>query len=182
MSQVIVPLAEGFEELEAITIIDLLRRGNINVCVAGLVSGPIKASRGTVILPDCEITEALNTVFDMVVLPGGQPGATNLAKDPRIFQLLKNMSNNNAYIAAICAAPKILALSGLLNNKKATCFPGAIETAEFENISLSDSAVVVDEKIITSRGPGTAIDFALQLIELLSGRETRDNVEKELVR
>ncbi|MDH5648615.1 MAG: DJ-1/PfpI family protein [Gammaproteobacteria bacterium] len=182
MTQVLVPLAEGFEELEAVTIIDLLRRASIHVTVAGLNAGPITASRKTVLVPDCTLDEALKYTYEMVVLPGGQPGATNLEKDPRIANLLNDMAGKHAYIAAICAAPKVLAVAGLLKGKNVTCYPGTLNTKQFPDINLKNYSVVVDNKIVTSRGPGTAMDFALQLIELLSGKEKRQQVESGLAR
>ncbi len=182
MSRVLIPLAEGFEELEAVTIIDLLRRARIEVLVAGLQPGPVRGSRGTVIVPDADLDTALEQEFDMVVLPGGQPGATNLQKDPRIRVLLQDMKGRQKPAAAICAAPAVLAAAGLLDGRRATAFPGTIDPAAYPAITLTDDAVVHDENIITSRGPGTAMDFALALIEILSGHETRNAVESTLQR
>ncbi len=182
MTRVLVPLAIGFEDLEAITVVDLLRRANIDVVTAGLTSGSIKGSRGTVIVPDTTLDEALKNSYDMVVLPGGQPGATHLENDERITRLITEMSAKKSYIAAVCAAPKVLATAGILNARNATCYPGALDTQQFPDIRLKDDDVVVDGTVITSRGPGTTMDFALQLIELLSGKAKRDEVEKGLVR
>lgn len=182
MSRVLLPLAEGFEELEAVTIVDLLRRARIEVLLAGLQPGPVRGSRGTVIVPDTDLDTALEQEFDMVVLPGGQPGATNLQKDARIRVLLQDMSGQHKPTAAICAAPAVLAAAGLLDGRRATAFPGAIDPAAHPAITLSDEAVVRDGNFITSRGPGTAMDFALALIEILSGDETRSAVESALQR
>ena len=124
MARVLVPLAQGCEELEAITIIDLLRRANIDVVSAGLDDQPVRASRGTVLIADATLTEALQQDFDMIVLPGGLPGADYLNNDPRIRQLLTQMASQGKFTAAICAAPKVLASSGLLDGKRATAFPG----------------------------------------------------------
>jgi protein deglycase len=180
MHKVLVPLAQGCEELEAVTIIDLLRRANIVVVTAGLDSQPVSASRGTVLIPDTNLDTALKDDYDMVVLPGGLPGADHLENDERIKNILIKMANSEKFIAAICAAPKVLANAGLLNNKTATSYPGFLEEAN--NTEVSSDAVVIDGKVITSRGPGTAMDFALTLIESLSGKEKRDEVEKNLVR
>lgn len=182
MASVLVPLAQGCEELEAITIVDLLRRASINVVTAGLDKEPVKASRGTIIIPDKHIDEVLDDDFDMIVLPGGLPGADHLDNDPRIRKLLVNTAEQGKYITAICAAPKVLASTGLLNNKNATGYPGVLDKTKVEGLKLLDSPVVKDGKIITSRGPGTAMDFALTLIEELSGKEKRDEVEAGLVR
>jgi 4-methyl-5(b-hydroxyethyl)-thiazole monophosphate biosynthesis len=182
MTSVLVPLAQGCEELEAVTIIDLLRRAQIDVVTAGLGPEPVIGSRGTVLVPDMTLDKALKRDFDMVVLPGGLPGATNLQKDVRIIGLLKKMSEQNKYTAAICAAPKVLASAGILNGKHATCYPGSLDPESFPTIHFDQRAVVTDGKIITSQGPGTAMDFALELIRLLAGDEKRDQVEVGLQR
>lgn len=182
MALVLVPLAEGFEDLEAITITDLLRRAQIEVITAGLKPGPVRGSRGTIVVPDMSLDEALGNKFDMIVLPGGQPGATNLEKDSRIRKLLQEMSANNKVTAAICAAPKVLATAGLLDGKQATSYPGSVSATEFPAVKLSDSPVVVDGNIVTSRGPGTAMDFTLTLIELLAGADVARHVEQALQR
>jgi len=183
MPNVLVPLAQGCEELEAITVIDLLRRAEINVITAGLDDKPIKASRGVVLIPDTTLDKAMQQSFDMLVLPGGLPGADYLNADPRIHQLLKSMAADNKFTAAICAAPKVLGDAGILDNKSATHYPGAVENAKFPTTQfMIEKPVVVDEKVVTSRGPGTAMDFALALIEVLVGKQKRDDVEAGLVR
>ena len=182
MATVLVPLAEGFEELEAITITDLLTRAEIKVITAGLQPGLVKASRGAVIQPDTTLDEALKHDYDMIVLPGGQPGATHLEKDPRIIKLVQQMAANNKYTAAICAAPKVLATAGILANKSATCYPGTFSSNDFDNVTVTDNTVEEAGMVITSRGPGTAMDFTLTLIEKLKGKTVRDKVEAGLVR
>ncbi|ESQ09829.1 MAG TPA: DJ-1 family protein [Chromatiaceae bacterium] len=182
MPRVLLPLAQGCEELEAVTIIDLLRRAEIEVVSAGLDAQPVTASRGTVLLADTTLDQILNQEFDMIVLPGGLPGATNLDADPRIRALLTSQAEQGRWSAAICAAPMVLANAGLLDGREATSYPGAVTSADYPSVRLSDAPVVVDGKIVTSRGPGTAMDFALQLIELLSDRETRNTVETALMR
>jgi len=180
--RVLVPLAQGCEELEAVTIIDLLRRAGIEVISAGLDAENITASRGVKLVPDTDLESALKDDYDMIVLPGGLPGADHLDNDDRLKTALKTMAKNDKYIAAICAAPKVLASAGVLNGKTATSYPGFLDDPELSGITLSDEAVVIDGKVITSRGPGTAMDFALELIEVLSGKETRNTVEAALVR
>jgi len=182
MASVLVPLAPGCEELEAITIIDLLRRAGVEVVAAGLSEGPVTASRGSVLLPDTTLDVALQRDYDMVVLPGGQPGANNLEADPRIGKLLQDMSGAGKYTAAICAAPKVLAAAGLLQDRQATGFPGVLDAMDVPGMHLRTDAVVTDGKIVTSRGPGTAMDFSLHLIELLMGHAKRDEVEAALQR
>jgi 4-methyl-5(b-hydroxyethyl)-thiazole monophosphate biosynthesis len=182
MSRVLIPLAEGFEDLEAITIVDLLRRAQIEVVTAGLRPGTVRGSRGTVVVPDTDLDQALQEEFDMLVLPGGQPGATNLEKDERIRLRLQDMAAKNKLTAAICAAPAVLAAAGLLDGRQATSFPGAIDPEKYPGVRLGKEPVVRDGNIVTSRGPGTAMDFALSLIEILSGAEIRDKVEGGLQR
>ncbi len=182
MANVLVPLAQGCEELEAVTVIDLLRRAGISVVTAGLDKEPVKASRGVTLVPDTDLNEALKQEYDMVVLPGGLPGANHLDNDPRIRQLLKDMANSGKFTAAICAAPKVLANAGLLSGKAATSFPGVLDAMELSDVSYRTDSVVQDGKVITSRGPGTALDFALSLIENLAGKETREEVESKLQR
>lgn len=182
MARVLIPLAQGSEELEAVTVIDLLRRAGIEVVSAGLSEGLVKCSRGTVLMPDTVLDDVLGEQFDMIVLPGGQPGANHLNEDPRIHQLLRNMAEQGRYTAAICAAPKVLADAGLLDGRTATSYPGALQADNLEQTTLSEQAVVRDGTVITSRGPGTAMDFALELIEVLLGAEKRRQVEDPLVR
>ncbi len=182
MPNVLVPLAEGCEELEAVTIIDLLRRAEIEVTTAGLDTGPVRCSRGTLLLPDTLLDQVMDQDFDMIVLPGGLPGATHLDADPRIHQLLRRQAEQGRYNAAICAAPKVLANAGLLDGFRATSYPGALSADVFPSVQVLDAAVVVDGKLVTSRGPGTAMDFALELIEVLSGRDRRVDVETKLMR
>ncbi|HEY5602331.1 MAG TPA: DJ-1 family glyoxalase III [Gammaproteobacteria bacterium] len=182
MPSVLVPLAQGCEELEAVTIIDLLRRAGIDVVTASLDSEPIRASRGTVLIADQILDQALQQSFDMVVLPGGLPGADHLNTDPRILKLLAKMADMNQFIAAICAAPKVLATAGLLSGKRATAFPGVLEKLSLPDTDIVKDPVVIDGNVITSRGPGTAMDFALQLIELLTDKDKRNSVEAALQR
>lgn len=180
MATVLVPLAQGCEELEAVTIIDLLRRANVTVVAAGLEPGPVTASRGVVLVPDVTLDAVLDRDFDLVVLPGGLGGAQRLEADQRIAALLRRQAEQGRYVGAICAAPKVLASAGLLNYREATAYPGILD--EQNEIRLSSAAIVRDGTFITSRGPGTAMDFALVLIEILCGRNTRDEVETALQR
>jgi 4-methyl-5(b-hydroxyethyl)-thiazole monophosphate biosynthesis len=182
MAKVLVPLAAGCEELEAVTIIDLLRRAGVEVVTAGLQPGIVKASRGTQLVPDTILDNVLRDDFDMVVLPGGMPGAQHLKDDSRVQALLKRLAAEGKYTAAICAAPMALAEAGLLSGRKATGYPGVLEKLGLPDVELQNQAVVKDGKVITSRGPGTAMDFALELIEILTGRDKRQEVEAGLVR
>ena len=182
MSRVLVPLAQGCEELEAITITDLLVRAGVDVTTAGLDDQPVTASRGTTIIPDTSIDSVLDQTFDLIVLPGGLPGADHLRDDKNVLALLKTHASKGKYIGAICAAPKAVAAAGLLDGKKATAYPGVLEALDNEQIDVRATAIEIDGNIVTSRGPGTAMDFALTLIELLEGVEKRDEVNRQLVR
>ena len=182
MATVLVPLASGFEEIEAVTIIDILRRADINVVVAGLEEGPIRGSHHIVIDPDCALDAALGADYDMVVLPGGMPGAENLEKDQRVIGLLQAAAAGGKFTAAICAAPKVLAAAGLLEHRRATSYPGFLQPDRITGLRFTGVPVEQDDKVITSRGAGTAMDFALTLVENLSGRERRDAVETSLQR
>ena len=182
MAKVLVPLAQGCEELEAVTIIDLLRRAQIEVVTAGLDQQTVTASRGVRLVPDTDLDTALRQDYDMVVLPGGLPGADHLDHDPRIRSLLKKMAAGKKYTAAICAAPRALANAGVLEGKRVTAYPGVLDKMNLAHTSITHEAIVVDEHVITSRGPGTAMDFALTLIETLLGKQKRDEVEAGLVR
>ncbi len=180
MKSVLVPLAQGSEELEAVTVLNILRRAGIETVSASLDGQPIRGSRGTLLIPDTGLNEALRRDFDMVVLPGGQPGTNNLKADARIIKLVQRMAADDRYVCAICAAPSILASAGLLDGKCATSFPGSLDA--FPKVLRQAQAVAEDGKLITSRGPGTAMDFALTLVERLVGKTRRDEVEAGLVR
>ena len=180
MHKVLVLLAQGCEEIEAVTTIDILRRAGIEVTSAGLDDLPVLASRGVVLLPDTTLDLAQDQEFDMIVLPGGQPGTDNLKADKRLIALLRQMAQQGKYVAAICAAPSVLAAAGLLDGRKATCYPTCLD--DFPKVNLQTAAIVEDGNITTSRGPGTAMDFALVLVERLAGKTKRQEVEAALVR
>lgn len=182
MARTLIPLAQGCEELEAVTVIDLLRRAGIEVVTAGLDNAPVIASRGVTLIPDTTLDAVIDDLFDMVILPGGLPGADHLDNDPRIHQLLERTAAAGNYTAAICAAPKVLANAGLLDGHKATSYPGVLDKMDLPEVNVNLKPVIRDNRVITSRGPGTAMDFALELIEVLEGRATRDEVEAGLVR
>lgn len=182
MKSVLIPLAPGFEDLEAVTLSDLLRRAGIEVVTAGLSDGLIEGSRGLRVQPDTTLDEVMARDFDMIALPGGMPGAEHLRNDARVQAMLRRLGSAGKYTAALCAAPIALAQAGLLDGRRATSYPGFIEKLGLANTTCLDTPVVVDGKVVTSRGPGTAMDFALTLIELLVGKSRRDQVEAGLVR
>lgn len=182
MTRALILLADGFEEIEAITIIDLLRRGGIDVMAAGLSERLVSGNHGIVVQADCLLDDVIDESFDLIVLPGGQPGADNLRNDVRVIRILQKQYTDNRLVAAICAAPIVLAAAGLLVNRKATSYPGYLDRHPAEGMQYSHEAVVKDGNIITSRGPGTAMDFALALLEELAGNDQRKKVEAGLQR
>jgi len=176
MKQVLVPLAHGFEEIETVTIVDILRRAGARVILAGTASGPIKGSRGVVVVPDALLQEVLAQSFDLVVLPGGQPGTDNLMADERVKTLLKSMQAGGKPIAAICAAPLVLHAAGILAGRTVTSHPSVKE--RLRGVTYSENRVVRDGQVVTSRGPGTALEFALALVDLLFGPDMVDKVNQ----
>ena len=180
MTRVLVPLAEGFEELEAVTIVDMLRRAGIEVVVAGLAGNPVTGSHGIALSADATLDAVSGQEFDLVALPGGMPGAANLRDDPRIAAIVRRVHAGGGRVAAICAAPMVLAAAGVLSGRRATSFPGFLDRAT--DLTLVDEPVVVDGRIITSRGPGTALDFGLELVAQLLGSGARQKIESQLQR
>ena len=167
----LVPLAPGFEEIEAITVIDILRRAGVEVVVAGTIDGPIIASRQTRHLPDCSLDDLAGQEFDLVVLPGGQPGTDNLRQDPRVKQWIESVQARHGLVAAICAAPTVLAAYGWLDRCTATSHPTVTDEVAARAGSYSEQRVVIDGSVITSRAAGTAMEFAFALVEQLCGPE-----------
>jgi protein deglycase len=176
---VVVPLAQGFEEIEAITIVDVLRRAGEDVAIAGLAPGPCTGSHGIAITPDCRIEDVDPSAIRMVVLPGGMPGAATLRDDPRVVKLLQTAAAKGAYTAAICAAPIALAMAGLHTGRRVTSYPGFGK--ELAGATYVEDRVVVDGKVVTSRGPGTALEFALTLVKLLKDEKTSKEVAKAML-
>ncbi|MGB5103366.1 MAG: DJ-1 family glyoxalase III [Steroidobacteraceae bacterium] len=182
MSRVLVPLAAGFEEIEAVTVIDVLRRAGIEVCAASLGGRRVTGSHGITLEADATLDEAQARDFDMIVLPGGMPGAAHLKEDARVIALLRQFAASGRHTAAICAAPGVLAHAGLLEGRSATSFPGFLSPQSAPGIRLSTASVVTDGEVVTSRSAGTAMEFALTLVGLLEGRGAQADVEKKLLR
>jgi 4-methyl-5(b-hydroxyethyl)-thiazole monophosphate biosynthesis len=171
-----VPLADGFEEMEALTIVDILRRAGLKVETVGVVGSTITGAHGVRVLADRRLME-ISEDYDAIVLPGGSPGYINLSRTARILEILKKMNDQGKTIAAICASPSVLAKAGILENKKATIYPGM----EREIPRPRAERVVVDGNVITSQGPGTTIEFALKLVEVLVSREKASEIRRDLV-
>jgi 4-methyl-5(b-hydroxyethyl)-thiazole monophosphate biosynthesis len=168
--QVLVPIADGNEEIEAVCIIDVLRRAGADVTVAAVGDLTITASRGVKIVADTTLAECSTRSYDLIVLPGGKRGAEHLRDSEQLAAMLNRQRNEDRLYAAICASPALVFQHhGLLQGRRATCHPDFVD--RIENRELIDSRVVVDGRLVTSRGPGTAIEFALKLVELLYGSE-----------
>lgn len=163
----LVLLADGFEEIEAITVVDVLRRAGATVTVAGLREGPLEASRKTRHLADTTLEAVGERLFDAIVLPGGQPGTSHLKADPRAREAVLRHARAGKWVAAICAAPTVLQDLGLLAGKKVTSHPSV--AGEFPAAHYTEERVVVDGRLVTSRAPGTSLEFSLKLVELLAG-------------
>ncbi len=172
-------LANGFEETEAVAPIDILRRSELNVTTVGIGEDVIVSSHGIAVIPDItEVEFVPSDDIDMIVLPGGMPGTLNLEKSRTVQDAIDFCITNDKYIAAICAAPSILGRKGLLDGKKATCFPG------FEQFLIgaeyTGDGVVQDGKIITAKGAGIAIDFGLKLSEILTTEANAKKIKASL--
>ena len=169
--KVVIVLADGFEEIEAVTPIDVLRRAGLDVLVAGVDGRRVTGSHGITVEADCTL-ESIAELPDAIVLPGGLPGAENLAKSDVLHNILERMHGEGRLIGAICAAPAVtLAPTGILDERSATCYPG-FEDRFGDAVVFSAGRVVSDGHLVTSRGPGTALEFSLALAERLAGEET----------
>lgn len=175
--KIMVPLAQGFEEIEALTIVDVLRRAEINVDTVGIPATLITSKYGVKVFTDKKISDVKIEEYDGIVLPGGNPGYINLGRSTSLIEMIKKLNAKGKLIAAICASPVILAKIGLLFDKKATIYPGR----ESEIPYPRDARVVVDGNIITSQGPGTALEFALKIVEKLLGTRKVLELKQKLV-
>lgn len=177
MKKVLVPMADGCEEIEAVTVIDVLRRAGFEVVAAGLRAGPLTASRGVKLVPDTTIDAVRPLDFDAVVVPGGNGGVQNLLKDARVLDALRALHGAGRWVCAICAGPLVLEAAGVLAGARATCYPGV----ELAATSRVNERVVVDGRVITSQGPGTTIAFALEIVRQLEGAATAQRVASGLL-
>ena len=178
--RVLVPLFEGFEEIEAMTLVDVLRRAGLDVETAGLAPGPLKGAHGVRVLADRDLSSLAGSgdTFDAVVLPGGA-GTARMAESPELAALLRAHAGAGKWTAAICAAPGILHGLGLLEGRAATSYPSVRPT--MTGVRYSEDRVVVDPPFVTSRGPGTAMAFALDLVGLWCGPDKADELRAAMV-
>lgn len=172
MKKVLVPLAPGFEEIEVMGIVDILRRAGIEVVVAGTTDGLIEGLHGVKVQPDVLLADVLGSSFNMLILPGGGIGVDNLKKDERVLELVREYIDNKL-ISAICAAPTILKAAGVTKGRTLTCYPSEKEAFPEEYV---DKRVVKDGNLITSQGPGTAIEFACAIVEVLVSPEVSTQI------
>lgn len=175
MKKVLIVLAPGFEEVEALTPVDILRRAGAMVTVAGTVAGPVEGRNGIKVVPDTTM-DLSGADFDMIVLPGGAAGTENLKKDAKVKAAVEEMAGKGKFITAICAAPTVLSAIGVSKGKLVTSHPSVRGQLKAERIS--DERVVVDGNLITSQGPGTAMEFSFCLVEKLFGKEKAVEVNR----
>ena len=172
-------LADGFEEMEALAPVDILRRSGVDVQTVGVTGSTVTGSHNIPVKADITVDKIeLDDKLDMIVLPGGMPGTVNLECDPYVISAVDYCAANDVYTAAICAAPKILGNKGLLDGRSAICFPGFED--ELKGAKLSSDSVVVDEKFVTAKGAGVAVKFALKLVELLVSKDKANELEAAL--
>ena len=169
-------LADGFEEIEALAPVDILRRGNVEVKTVGVTGNIVNGSHGIPVVCDIALDDVKKSDIEAVVLPGGLPGATNLEKSAKVQEILDFVFENNIFIAAICAAPSILGHKGFLKGRKATCYSG-FETELF-GADYTGAPVESDGNIITARGAGVALDFGFELLSAIKGS---DDTSKKLI-
>lgn len=184
MTTVLVPIADGSEDIETATIIDVLRRAEFDVCVASAMTErkQIKAARGMTIVADHALQDVLEKDWDMIALPGGMPGAQHLGEHQPLVDKLRYQLTEGKWLAAICASPAVvLAQHKLISSAAATCFPGFRSQLEGNVASVSDKPVVIDKNLITSQGPGTAMAFALTLVEVLSNKQKAKEIADALL-
>jgi len=179
-TRILVPLAEGFEEIEAVTIIDVLRRAGLDVTVAGLAPGAVRGSHGIPIVPDAELGALALDSFDVLVLPGGQPGTRNLAADERVLALVRRLHAQGKPTAAICAAPFVLHAAGILQGVPVTAHP-SVHALLAGALVRPEPRVLRSGSILTSQGAGTALEFALELVAELAGREQAAELARAMI-
>lgn len=177
---VLVPLAEGFEEIEFTTIVDVLRRAGLRVTTVSLRPGPVRGAHAITVLADSDWSATDVNTFDVLVLPGGQPGTNNLAADQRVLDLVRKFEASGRHVAAICAAPTVLHAAGILQGRRATAFPGVRARLTGTTV-VEDARVVRDRLVTTSQGAGTAMDFALDLVAQLVGEPQAARLRSEMI-
>lgn len=178
--RVLVPLAEGFEEIEAVTIVDVLRRAGLEVVMAGLVPGAVTGSHGIPILPDTHLGALDLGTITLLVCPGGQPGTRHLAADARVLALARRLHGEGRLTAAICAAPTVLQAAGILRGAQVTAHPSVHDKLPDAELRPGER-VLRSGTLLTSAGAGTAMEFALELVAGLAGRARADELARAMI-
>ena len=176
---VLVPLLSGFEEIEAVTIIDVLRRAEVPVLIAGAEVGPVEGSHGIAVRADVALRDVKAKELVMIALPGGMPGSKHLAENADVTRLLREVQAGGGYTCAICAAPMALAAAGAHQGHFVTSYPGF--ASYLKGAEYVEDRVVVDRRVVTSRGPGTALEFALTLVGLLRTAEVERQLQERML-
>ncbi len=172
-------LADGFEEVEAIAPVDMLRRAGVEVKTVGVSGEVIDGRHGIKVIPDIGLSDiTLDGNLEAVILPGGLPGATNLEESADVQKAIDFANDNGKYICAICAAPQILGHKGLLDGKEAIAYPGF--ESELRGAEISEEYVVLDGNIITAKGAGVATEFGLKIVSVLKGETLADEIGKAI--
>ena len=172
-------LGKGFEPVEAIAPCDILRRGGVDVKLAGIGGKTVEAAHGVTVAADCTVEEIDQNALEMIVLPGGLPGSTNLQAHEGLTANIRAFASAGKKLAAICAAPMVFGSCGILDGKKATIYPGMEEY--LTGAEPTGEAATVDGNIITGQGPALAMEFALAIAENVKGKETADAVAEDLL-
>lgn len=179
MRRACVLLANGFEEIEALTVVDVLRRAGVDVKMASLAGRRVTGAHGIAVVADQMLKAAAEETWDAVILPGGMPGSDTLRKSARVLALVRAQFESGRLVAAICAAPMALGAAGILRGRRATCYPGC--EAELTGARVVAQRVVSDRNVLTSRGPGTALEFALALAQKLAGKPVAARLRKQML-
>ena len=180
--RILVPLATGFEEIEAVAIVDVLRRAELDVVMASLEPGPVEGAHGICVEPDAWIDEVDLDAVDAIVLPGGMPGTRALMENERVLGLVRRLADEGRITAAVCAAPLVLAAAGVVSGATITSHPAVREELSEGDAEVVDTLRVVESgHLITSQGPGTSIEFALALVARLAGSEVVERLREAML-
>jgi protein deglycase len=173
--------APGFEEVEGLTVVDILRRANINTSIIGVEGKKVTGAHNITVISDKTLDDVTIDKLDAIILPGGAPGFINLQNNKTVLSMIKEAYEKKKIVAAICASPSVLATAGIIEGKKVTIYQGMEEKIKKAGGIVQDDLVVVDDTIITSKGPATTMLFALKLVELLKDKKTSDDVKDKLL-
>lgn len=172
MKKVMVLLANGFEEIEALTVVDILRRGNVNCHMVSIGGNKVKGAHGIEVIADKTLDSVEENLYDAIVLPGGMPGAENLKNNTRVVELVQRYYSDKKLVCAICAAPMVLGYAGIMENVDFTCYPGFEVYVKDGN--KKEDLVVKSHNIITGKGPAAAFEFAYLILKTLGNKNTEE--------